>query len=514
MAVDRELLAEELGANGSFGYQGEPTVLSESPRLQELVQNALVAGSIAVEEVQQALEELGLEDQVPAELLSYLEENEIELVDIPEPDAVPESSPGAIGKGEGFSSDSLQLFMNDMSQYRLLTAAEEVALSKKKEIYTKYRPSVSEIAAGINSDDYVRTQIQDLSPEERAAVLEGKKAFDLMINSNLRLVVSIAKNYRGLSVAFPDLIQEGILGLTRAVEKFDYRKGFKFSTYGTWWIRQSVQRAIANQGKTIRKPVHVVERQMKLVKVRSRLEVELEREPTIEELSEASNIPLHHVDEAMNAPEANVSLSHSIRDNEEGELGDLIADRSAPDPFEEAEASLRREALRVAVDSLPEREQHIIALRFGFEGEPRTLAAIGHELGMTRERVRQLEGQAMTRLAAVRGLQAVVEGQARAEKKVVRNGRVTPEVKLTQGASVIKAGINAQLKDTGLNDSESVVLELWISGHSDVQIAQKTGLAANTVRANKVQINKKTGGKNRAIEKARAIIEDLPAPKV
>ena len=265
------------------------------------------------------------------------------------------------------AADSLQLFLADVGRHKLLNAAEEVQLAKLIE----------------------------------KGNLIAKRT---MIESNLRLVVSIAKGYRGLGVPFLDLIQEGTLGLNRAVEKFDWRRGFKFSTYATWWIRQSVQRAVANHARTIRVPVHVVERQQKLSRAARRLEVELGREATKEELAEATGLPLQHVDEALGAAHASVSLNQTVGADDEGELGDLFADREAADPFDEAEESLRKQGVRRALDALPERERRILELRFGFEGEPWTLEAIGHELDLTRERVRQLEGQALSRLAALRDL--------------------------------------------------------------------------------------------------------------
>ncbi len=268
------------------------------------------------------------------------------------------------------ADDSLRLFFADIGRHKLLTAAEEVMLAKA-------------IERG------------DSTAKRR------------MIESNVRLVVSISKGYRGLGVPFLDLIQEGTIGLSRAVEKFDWRRGYKLSTYATWWIRQSVQRAVANQARTIRLPTHIVERQQTLRRAARRLEVELGREASKEELAEATGLPLQHVDEALGAAQASVSLNQTVGADDEGELGDLFADREAADPFDEAEESLRRQGVRRALDALPERERRILELRFGFEGAPWTLEAIGHELDLTRERVRQLEGQALSRLAALREFQTV-----------------------------------------------------------------------------------------------------------
>jgi len=328
---------------------------------RSIVENAEERGYVEPTELEALALELDLGDQ---EMADFTQELEALGLEIGAPADEPEEAPAAppvpehVHHGAG---DSLQLFLADVGKHKLLTAAEEVALAK---------------------------QI------EKGDLIAKRK----MIESNLRLVVSIAKGYRGLGVPFLDLIQEGTLGLNRAVEKFDWRRGFKFSTYATWWIRQSVQRAVANNARTIRVPVHVVERQQKLGRAARRLEVELGREATKEELAEATGLPVQHVDEALGAAQASVSLNQSVGADDEGELGDLFADREAADPFDEAEESLRKQGIRKALDALPERERRILELRFGFEGDPWTLEAIGHELGLTRERVRQLESEALHRL--------------------------------------------------------------------------------------------------------------------
>ena len=265
------------------------------------------------------------------------------------------------------STDSLQLFLNQLGRHPLLTAAEEVELSK-------------------------RVERGDLAAKER------------MINSNLRLVVSIAKRYQGHGVPLLDLVQEGTIGLNRAVEKFDYRKGFKFSTYATWWIKQAVQRAIAAQSRTIRVPTHVHERRQKLGRTARKLELELGREATHEELAAASGLALKHVEEALSVVEARVSLNKVLGDDGGTELGDLLADDQFDDPALAADDSLRRDAVRRALEDLPERARRILELRFGFGNEePHSLEAIARELGITRERVRQLETEALTSLASSLG---------------------------------------------------------------------------------------------------------------
>jgi RNA polymerase primary sigma factor len=259
-------------------------------------------------------------------------------------------------------SDSLRLFLREIGRYPLLTAADEVALAK-------------------------RVERGDAAAKER------------MINSNLRLVVSIAKRYRGHGVPFGDLIQDGIIGLNRAVEKFDWRKGFKFSTYATWWIRQAVQRSVAAQSRTIRVPAHVHERRQTLGRHARKLEPALGRPPTHEELAQASGLSLRHVAEALDVPEARVSLNQQVGSDEGVELGDLFADDGADDPSERAEESLRDRAVRLGLAELPERERSLLQRRFGIDCEPCSLETIGAELGLTRERVRQLESEALAKLA-------------------------------------------------------------------------------------------------------------------
>ena len=260
------------------------------------------------------------------------------------------------------TTDSLTMFMNEVGRHDLLTAAQEVELAKR-----------------IERGD--------------------RQAKDRMINSNLRLVVSIAKRYQGHGLPLGDLIQEGIIGLNRAAEKFDWRRGFKFSTYATWWIRQACQRAISNQSRTIRVPAHVHERRVKLARVTRQFEAANGREPTSDELAEAAGLEVQHVQEALGAVEASVSLNQAVGDDGSGELGDLFADPLATDPVEEADVSLRHEAVRTALAKLPDTERRVLELRFGFGGEQQPLDTIGRELGLTRERVRQLENDGLARLA-------------------------------------------------------------------------------------------------------------------
>ena len=277
----------------------------------------------------------------------------------------------------------LGLFLAEIGRHRLLSAAEEVALAKRV---------------------------------ERGDVAAKKQ----MINANLRLVVSIAKRYRGVGVPFLDLIQEGTLGLNRAVEKFDWRRGYKFSTYAHWWIRQTVSRAIADQAKTIRIPTHIGERQHELACAARALAPALGREPSLEELAEATGLPLGHVRQALDCAEASSSLNQAVSPDGETELADFLADPASADPVEETERSLLPQTVRRRLKTLPDRERLIVERRFGLQCEPQSLETVASELGLTRERVRQLQVQALKQLEAefadFAPLQSALAGTAQARE--------------------------------------------------------------------------------------------------
>jgi RNA polymerase primary sigma factor len=336
------------------------TTIGDVP-VQAFVDEAEERGMLEESALELLAVEHDLGDDELAAIRSELEARDVEILSS-------EPAPGASASGRDAyeplgSTDALTLFMTRAGRYPLLTAAEEVALAK-------------------------RVERGDAAAKER------------MINSNLRLVVSIAKRYQGRDLPLGDLVQEGVIGLNRAVEKFDWRRGFKFSTYATWWIRQACQRAISGQSATIRVPTHVHERRVKIARAASRLQTRLGRDATREEIAEAAGLSLQHVDEALDAAAASVSLNQAVGSDGEGELGDLFSDPTANDPLEEAADSFQRRSVRRALARLPERERRVLELRFGLDGEPTALEAIGKELGITRERVRQIEQGAMARLAA------------------------------------------------------------------------------------------------------------------
>jgi len=341
------------------GIQLSDTIhLHDLTPAERLLEEAAERGFVEEKEIEALADEHELQDEELAALRVALEERDVVVrAAAPEKEAATVSSSGA----PTGTLDPLQLFMDAAGRHKLLTAADEVYLAK-------------------------RIERGDLAAKER------------MINSNLRLVVSIAKRYQGHDVPLLDLIQEGVIGLNRAAEKFDWRKGYKFSTYATWWIRQACQRAVANQSKTIRIPVHVQERRIKLNRASAELQAKLGREATVDELAEATRLKVEHVVEALDAVDS-ISLNQGLGSDSDSELGDLFADESSADPAEEAVDAVRRQRIQRAVADLPERQRRIIELRFGFDGESASLETIGKELGLTRERVRQLESEALHRLS-------------------------------------------------------------------------------------------------------------------
>ncbi len=341
------------------------SVLSED--LRQLLDTAEQAGTVRHADLAEVLEPLELNE---LELEALQRELEQRGIDVVEEDKAPEKAPEPLPAPVETTTDALQLFLREAGRHPLLTAAQEVELAK-------------------------RIERGDMQAKQR------------MIQSNLRLVVSIAKNYRNQGLPFLDLIQEGTLGLIRAVEKFDWRRGFKFSTYATWWIRQAVARALADKARTIRMPVHIVERLQKLNKAERILWTQLGREPTLEEVAEEASLPIEQAREVKAAAHASTSLDQPVGETEDAVFGDFVA-CGKPQPDEEVEVSLRSQALARALTSLSERERAVLILRYGLDNsEPRTLEEIGRTLDLTRERVRQIEGHALKRLSRLHDIERV-----------------------------------------------------------------------------------------------------------
>ena len=291
------------------------------------------------------------------------------------------------------TGDPVRMYLKEIGKVPLLTAAEEIDLAMKIEAGVAAGEQLEKTDAG--EIELERRDLRRLTRIEEV----GFDAKQQLIEANLRLVVSIAKRYVGRGMLFLDLIQEGNLGLIRAVEKFDYRKGFKFSTYATWWIRQAITRAIADQARTIRIPVHMVETINKLVRIQRQLLQELGREPTPKEIGDVMGLPEERVREIQKISQEPVSLETPIGEEEDSQLGDFIEDDAAVVPPDAASFSMLQEQLGKVLDGLAERERKVISLRFGLEdGHPRTLEEVGREFGVTRERIRQIESKTLAKL--------------------------------------------------------------------------------------------------------------------
>jgi RNA polymerase primary sigma factor len=360
--------------------------LSELEEIKGLMSRGQQVGVLTYAEVATAVSELDLDESDVEDLHGFLEHSEIELVEEADPalaQTEPERAPDRRSRRAkaktpldlrpDMTTDALQLFLKDIGKVRLLTAQEEVFLAR-------------------------RIERGDLNAKQK------------MVESNLRLVVSIAKNYRNQGLPFLDLIQEGTLGLVRAAEKFDYRKGFKFSTYATWWIRQAIARALADKARTIRIPVHVVEKLNKIGRAERKLVTELGREPTPEEIAKITDIDPEEVDSIKRSAQSPVSLEKPVGDEEESEFGQFIADESAESPYERAAEILTKEALRESLENLSYRERRVLELRYGLSGEhPRTLDEVGRTFNVTRERIRQIENQSLKKLQSLTEAQKLRE---------------------------------------------------------------------------------------------------------
>jgi RNA polymerase primary sigma factor len=342
--------------------------LLRNDELQQLLDTAEQAGSLKATALADVLETHELDALEQDALYRELDRRGIEVIVDEQKDEEPPPAPATAPQET--TTDALQLFLREAGRHALLTAAQEVELAKK-----------------IEKGD--------------------SRAKQLMIQSNLRLVVSIAKNYRNQGLPFLDLIQEGTLGLIRAVEKFDWRRGFKFSTYATWWIRQAVARALADKARTIRMPVHIVERLQKMNRAERTLWTQLGREPTLDEIADEASLPLQQAIEVRAAARASTSLDQPVGEADDAVFGDFVAGEG-PLPEEQVELSLRSQAIKEALDALSERERQVVVLRYGLtDAEPKTLEEIGRRLGLTRERVRQIELDSLKRLASLRELESV-----------------------------------------------------------------------------------------------------------
>ena len=336
---------------------------SKMDKIKELIEKGKAKGALTYKEIMDMLEEIELDSDQIEKVYESLEALGIDVIDEEEQEEESQDEELSISVPEGVNiDDPVRMYLKEIGKVALLTAEEEVELAKRME-------------AG---DEAAKRKL---------------------VEANLRLVVSIAKSYVGRGMLFLDLIQEGNLGLIKAVEKFDYEKGFKFSTYATWWIRQAITRAIADQARTIRIPVHMVETINKLIRVSRQLLQELGREPTPEEIAKEMNIPEDKVREIMKIAQEPVSLETPIGEEEDSHLGDFIPDEEALAPSEAAAFTLLKEQLMDVLDTLTDREEKVLRLRFGLDdGRARTLEEVGKVFDVTRERIRQIEAKALRKL--------------------------------------------------------------------------------------------------------------------
>lgn len=362
---------------------------------RELIKKGKKKGVLTFKEISDAFEDIEVTPEEIERLYDIFEKESIELVEDLDKELeeieVSKEELEDLSVPEGINiDDHVKMYLKEIGKVNLLTPEEELSLAKRMADGETAKEQLEEIGENIDEDS--KKQIDLL-------IADGEKAKKSLAEANLRLVVSIAKRYVGRGMLFLDLIQEGNLGLIKAVDKFDYTKGYKFSTYATWWIRQAITRAIADQARTIRIPVHMVETINKLVRVSRQLVQELGREPTPEELAKELNMPVDKVREISKISQEPVSLETPIGEEEDSHLGDFIPDEDAPAPSEAASFVLLKEQLGAVLETLSEREAKVLRLRFGLDdGRARTLEEVGKEFDVTRERIRQIEAKALRKL--------------------------------------------------------------------------------------------------------------------
>ncbi|MHB8840559.1 MAG: RNA polymerase sigma factor RpoD [Candidatus Aquicultor sp.] len=386
----------------------------EIPEVKQLIATGQEKGVLTADQINDALETFDLTSEQIDNIYTHLFNVGVEIIDISDDNAaegelnvdlevaeievIPKEEEEAEEKVvpeidlsvKAPTNDPVRMYLKEIGKVPLLTAAEEVTLAKRIEAGEKATETLER-----EEESLPRDEVRKLRRVER----DGMNAKKKLVEANLRLVVSIAKRYVGRGMLFLDLIQEGNLGLIRAVEKFDYRKGYKFSTYATWWIRQAITRAIADQARTIRIPVHMVETINKLIRIQRQLLQELGREPMPEEIANEMGLTPEKVREILKISQEPVSLETPIGEEEDSQLGDFIEDQEAEVPAEAASFSLLQEQLQEVLDTLSERERKVIELRFGLiDGHPRTLEEVGRVFGVTRERIRQIESKTLSKL--------------------------------------------------------------------------------------------------------------------
>lgn len=359
-------------------------------------------------QIESYFKEMKLTSDMMEAIYDYLEQNGIDVLTLAavenDDDDLDETleDETEISVPDGISiEDPVRMYLKEIGKVPLLSADEEIELAQKMEAGNKAEEEIEKLNQQLSEakDEEEKSQIQQQIQQQRSYLAKGDAAKKKLAEANLRLVVSIAKRYVGRGMLFLDLIQEGNLGLIKAVEKFDYSKGYKFSTYATWWIRQAITRAIADQARTIRIPVHMVETINKLIRVSRQLLQELGREPSPEEIAEEMDIPVERVREILKISQEPVSLETPIGEEEDSHLGDFIQDENVPVPADAAAFTLLKEQLDEVLGTLTEREQKVLRLRFGLDdSRARTLEEVGKEFNVTRERIRQIEAKALRKL--------------------------------------------------------------------------------------------------------------------